>query len=83
MNKTDENKVDVFQNRCLRRILRICWQDRITNKEVIEMTDMENIGEDVRRRRWKFIGPIKRKGYDNDCRPATFDVSIRRVLEAG
>ena len=61
MNKTDEDKLDVFQNRCLRRILRICWQDRITNKEVIEMADMENIG-DVRRKRWKFIGPIKRKG---------------------
>ena len=68
MNKTDENKVDVFQNKCFRRILRICWQDRITNKEAIEMTDMENIGEDVRRRGWKFIGTIKRKGYDNDCR---------------
>ena len=61
MNKTDENKVDVFQNRCLGRILRICWQDRISNKKVIEMADMENIG-DVRRKRWKFIGPIKRKG---------------------
>ena len=31
---------------------------------------MENIGDDVRRRRWKFIGPIKRKEYENDCRTA-------------
>ena len=28
---------------------------------------MENIGEDVRRRKWNFIGHIMRKGYDNDC----------------
>ena len=31
---------------------------------------MENIGEDVRRRRWKFIGHITAKGYYNNCRAA-------------
>jgi len=55
MNKSDENKINVFQNRCLRRILKICWQDRITNKEVPEMAEMENLSEDVKRRRWKLI----------------------------
>jgi len=28
---------------------------------------MENLGEDVRRRRWNFMGHIMRKGHDNDC----------------
>ena len=27
------------------------WQDRITNKEVLEMAEMENLSKDVRRRR--------------------------------
>ena len=29
MNKSDENKIDVFQSRCLRRIFKIRWQERI------------------------------------------------------
>jgi len=55
MIKSDVKKIDVFQNGCLRRILKIRWQDRITNKEVLQMAEMENLSDDVRRRRWKFI----------------------------
>jgi len=43
------------------------WQDIITNK-VLQMTEMENLSEDVRRRRWKFIGHITRKEPNKDCR---------------
>ena len=70
MNKCDENKIDVFQSRCLRRIFKIRWQERITNKEVLKMAEIENLSEDVRRRRWKFIGHIMRKEPNNDCRTA-------------
>ena len=70
MNKSDENKIDVFQSRCLRRIFKIYWRVRITNKEVLKMAEMENLSEDVRRRRWKFIGYIMRKEPNNDCRTA-------------
>ena len=49
MNKRDENKIDVFQSRCLRRIFKIRWQERITNKEVLVMAEMENLSEDVQR----------------------------------
>ena len=34
----------------------VCCHDRITNKEVLEMADMGNLSEDVRRTKWKFIG---------------------------
>ena len=70
MNKCDENKIDVFQSRCLRRIFKIRWQERITNKEVLKMAEIENLSEDVRRRRWKFIGHVMRKEPNNDCRTA-------------
>ena len=36
MNKRDENKIDVFQSRCLRRIFKKNCQERITNKEVLK-----------------------------------------------
>jgi len=70
MNKSDENKIDVFQSRCLRRIFKICWQERITNKEVLKIAEMENLSEGVQKRRWKFIGHIMRKEPNNDCRTA-------------
>ena len=70
MNKCHENKIDVFQSRCLGRIFKIRWQERITNKEVLKMAEIENLSEDVRRRRWKFIGHIMRKEPNNDCRTA-------------
>ena len=70
MNKSDENKIDVFQSRCLRRIFKIRWQERITNKEVLQMAEMENLSGDVRRRRWKFISHIMRKGSNNEFRTA-------------
>ena len=31
INKNDENKIDVFQGRCLRRIIKIRWHKRITD----------------------------------------------------
>ena len=70
MNKNNENKIDVFQSRCLRRIFKIRWQERITNKEVLQMAEMEYLSGDVRRRRWKFIGHIMRKESNNNCRTA-------------
>jgi len=70
INKSDENKIDVFQSRCLRRIFKIRWQERITNKEVLKMAEMENLSEGVRKRRWKLIGHIMRKEPNSDCRTA-------------
>ena len=48
----------------------ICWQERITNKEVLKMAGIGNLSENMRRRRWKFIGHIMRKEPNNDCRTA-------------
>ena len=70
INKCDEKKIDVFQRRCLRGIFKIRWQGRITNKEVLKMAEIENLSEDVQRRRWKFISHITRKELQNDCRTA-------------
>ena len=42
MNKSDEDKIDVVQSGCLRQIFKISWQDRITNKDVLQMAETEN-----------------------------------------
>ena len=70
MNEVDAQKINVFQNRCLRRILKIKWQDKITNRELLERANIERFSKEVRRRRWRFIGHILRKHPDNDCATA-------------
>ena len=37
---------------------------------ILQMAEMENLSEDVRRRRWKFIGHTMRKEPNNDYRTA-------------
>ena len=67
MDEGDAKKIDVFQNRCLRRIMKIKWQDKISNRELLERANAERLSEEVRRRRWRFIGHILRQQPDNDC----------------
>lgn len=65
--KADERKLNSFQCQCLRRILRIRWQQRITNKRVVEMAEVNDISCEVRRRRWNWLGHILRREGSNDC----------------
>ena len=46
MNKSDDQKVDVFQSRCLRRILKISWQERVTTEEVLHMSGVRKLSDD-------------------------------------
>ena len=61
MTKTISHKLDVFQNRCLRRILRIHWPNTITNEELHRRTRSEPITIQVQRRRWRWIGHVLRQ----------------------
>ena len=54
------NKLDAFQNKCLRKILRIFWPRVISNQELYKRTLIEPVSETVRRRRWKWTGHVLR-----------------------
>ncbi|KAL9952791.1 hypothetical protein ACROYT_G040098 [Oculina patagonica] len=62
MTKTISQKLEVFQNRCLRRILRIFWPNTISNYELRRITRTETITQQVqlRRWRWRWIGHVLR-----------------------
>lgn len=60
-NRTVINKLQVFVNKCLRRILGIFWPERITNEELWSQTKQESIEMTVRRRTWRWIGHTLRK----------------------
>ena len=60
-NEGDAKKINVFQNQCLGRIMKIKWQDKVTNRELLERVNVERVSEEVRRRRWRFIEHILRQ----------------------
>ena len=66
----DEKQLDTFQTKCLRRILKIRWQQRIPNERVMEVARLNNISCVVRRRRWNWLGHILRREGIDDCKTA-------------
>ena len=48
-------------NRCLRYILRICWPNIISNKDLWRVTDQEDINLEIRKRKFRWIGHTLRK----------------------
>ena len=52
--------LEVFQNKCLRRILHVFWPNKITNAELHERTGMLPISLEVKKRRWRWIGHVNR-----------------------
>ena len=60
MTKTISHKLEVFQNRCLRRILRIYWPQTISNYELRRRTGTVPITQQVQKKRWKWIGHVLR-----------------------
>ena len=68
--KTNIRRIQTFINACLRRILRIHWPDTISNTDLWERTSQLPAEEEIRRRRWRWIGHTLRKPSDNITRRA-------------
>ena len=56
-----ENKVQVFVNTSLRRILRIRWPETISNLELWRQTDQTPIISQIKKRKYKWIGHTLRR----------------------
>ena len=65
MTKSDEAKLDTFQQKCLRRLLKIYWPMLVSNEEVQRRANTDTISELVKKRRWALIGHVLR--MDNSC----------------
>ncbi|CAH8678058.1 unnamed protein product [Schistosoma haematobium] len=91
---TTIKKVQVFINSCLRKILNIHWPDTISNSLVWERTNQLPAEEEIRKRRWKWIGHTLRKSSNCITRQAlTWNPegkrkrgrpknTLRRIIEA-
>ena len=60
MTKTISHKLDVFENRCLHRILNIFWPNTISNVQLHIRTTTKPITLEVKTRSWKRIGHVLR-----------------------
>ena len=62
-----EKKLNSFHLRCLRRILDISWQDKITNTEVLERASSFSMYTLLSQRRLRWLGHVHRMA--NGCIP--------------
>ena len=66
VTKSDEKKLDGFQFNCLRKIVKNRWQQMVTNERIMEMSKIQRVSDEIRRRRWNWIGHVARRGMDDD-----------------
>jgi hypothetical protein len=62
---TIERKLEVFQNKCLRRIMKVFWQNMITNMELPRRAGANSIAEAIALRRWRWLGHVCRMPPDS------------------
>ena len=79
LNKRLENVIDVFQRRLFRRILKIKWQDKVSNDNLYIITREKPWSQLVRYRRLKFYGHLLRLPSDTPARKALAEA--RRVVK--
>ena len=62
LSSLQEKKINTFHLRCLRRILKIRWQQKITNEEVLRRTGLTTMYFTLSQRRLRWLGHVLRMG---------------------
>ena len=60
MHAHQEKRLNVFHMRCLRRIMGITWQDKVTNKVVLEKAGILSLYTLLKQRRMRWLGHVTR-----------------------
>ena len=63
-------KVQAFINNCLRRLCNIRWPQKITNEELWKKTHQTPVIQEIRMRKWRWIGHTLSKPRNNITRQA-------------
>ena len=64
------NKLQVFVNNCLRRIINIRWPDKIKNTDLWGKTKQFPVEQDIKKIKWRWIGHTLRKPTNSITRRA-------------
>jgi hypothetical protein len=70
LTKSDSQKLGAFHTSCLRKICRIFWPQKISNKDLLTLTRQNDIVKTITERRWKFVGHTLRRDSDHLARVA-------------
>ena len=65
MVKGDMAKIDAFHNRCLRKICRIFWPNKISNVDLYKKTSCNSAVLEIKRRRLRWLGHVLRMPQDS------------------
>ena len=63
INNTDAKRITSFEMKCYRKILRISWMEKVTNKELLSRLDMKTtmLLQKAKTLKLKYFGHIKRR----------------------
>lgn len=67
-SRTNINRIQVFINKCLRKIMKIFWPNKISNKELWDRTNQEPIEITIRKRKWRWLGHTLRRNEEDVTR---------------
>jgi hypothetical protein len=70
MTSTISHNLEVFQNRCLRRIFNIYWPNTIRTEELLKRSHVQPVTTVVKQRRWRWIGHVLRMPQASNTRIA-------------
>ena len=78
MNKADNKMLNMFQNKCLRKILQVQWEDHTSTEELLERANDKLLSSEVKRRKWKMIGHILCEDRNNNYHQCCNDLGTKR-----
>ena len=58
--QSDMQKLEVFQNKCLRKIQGIFWPEKISNEELLRKCKCHSITDELKKRRFRWLGHVLR-----------------------
>ncbi|XP_056018352.1 uncharacterized protein LOC125671844 [Ostrea edulis] len=68
--KKDEERLDTFQRKCLRRILNTYWPEKISNDDLYRWTNTIPLSISIKIRRWRWIGHVLRRNNNRNIKIA-------------
>jgi hypothetical protein len=61
VTKQITNQLQIFINHCIRCIINRRWPDMISNENLWDVTNQQPIGNQIKERKWRWIGHTLRK----------------------
>ena len=65
-----ESNLQVFVNKCLKRILNVFWPNTISNEELWQKTNQKKITDQIKTRKFRWLGHTLRKQQDDITKQA-------------